>query len=1462
MFLFMASQLLALTASQLCVCSVIIRSRCSHFGHKPLGALFPGEMWRRSGRKAPSPHPTDCPFATTAQDGRPEHPEDGGREKETVPVAVTALEVVGTLLKHLQDHEGDRVEIYRELESVLQGDDGRLPGGIVNRLIAEASSDMRAAQGVTDDMKTAASDVLVALARSHFHFVMSELQRHLKAMGKVPEEFVLLTLGKLSRSYALQCIPFVGMTLLALRAMLSQVGSGRILRTFCSVVEQWSKGVTAYFCSREQCPFPRSREARLCRDIYPVFRYVVANLLHCEEEEDKQAVLGAVTAMTVALLHGEQHGYHAWEPFLWLLQQYQEVRDTSQVTKNLSYLLETLEGLQSPIPQGLALAISSAVYCQALFLRLCDVTKEPGLGRKAVLSRCIVLLARTYPEETIAFLRCQLSSRSNAYRVAALGLLRELARSDDPATREQLPQLVEAVRSVCSNPSAQVQTAVVEFIRELLSSGSQSCQEWDVVGHIFNEFGRISGRLVAEGHLAWENPEEQALQALCMEIVGSLDVSLRGMTKLLWPRLLEYVVPAQYSGMLIPLSRCLRALVERQERAGHEEEEKPDAVNSPEQDGSPARLPTPQALLVRLLVLAAAPEKTGERAAAALRLLQALHGRIHRAVAAVWATEMPPLLQYLEGTTEVSLDSADWEERMLKFLRASLEPIEDGAWTVGLSQELSQQLGSSVPGSWEKLFLYKALGTALAACRDLGHVRGEVLRFLQEANPMELPEAQGMISVVSRAAENHFHLVLDTVTMFSSAFTGDWLCQTSTGWKLLPIPMREPTLRDGNSSRPRSWRLGELRGGARLNEELPQEPVQQQQNKERAQATCAALMHTYSSIALCAPKEQLLACVEKEIVGNILQLCGARERDWQLKLALVQSVTEVSSAIQAVGDCGSFELGLKQKVMWTLLRHDGLSAWWELLELCPELDWLEREPWDSLVHGVLQPLEKLSKLRPLLSQEDNRKLLAVCCHSVVSYPPERQKGRQAAKAAVNVQVLHSRCMQDLGHLIATLLEAEASSTSLDDVVDVLKDWLTSGTEWERERALWILAHVLGAYKERFELMRGRPWNGFGSLVGLLGTLTCDCVATIHQRPWLCLAYLLQIQAKTRKVVSGADEIRRLCEELRSPEPETLKENGVAIAKAICKYIPPAQARDFLTAVLDSLRHVRPTCVKAVWKWVCRFLVESTEEIVPEMPKILQTLYTYMEKSPHRPFSFRAVFFLTCSHREPAISCLLQKGLPMDGDTVELWRSLGRSTIGTRVLKCLAEKLNRVGNNCLQDEDSACERHSRHAALEAVTITHAISEVVLALGSTEELKRLLPHLLPSLLRWASETLGEERSLSPLSTWRELFLECGIAEEKPCRLFLVALEKVLGRCLADKWMQLLTNQAAWALLENPLCHPDGVTLLTSVLLRAELVSPCLMKNLSAWLNSHSAKLWVTAVAFFAELLQHYGVTGPEG
>ncbi|NXS50464.1 MRO2B protein, partial [Balaeniceps rex] len=362
--------------------------------------------------------------------------------------------------------------------------------------------------------------------------------------------------------------------------------------------------------------------------------------------QDKQAVLGAVAAMMGVLLHEEQHREHAWEQLFWLLHQYQEVRDTSRVTKTRRLWERRAESTISFQPPSTLMQISLK---WTLFPQVSDMTKEPGLAHKAVLSRCIMLQAQICPKEIVVFLHYQLSSGSEAGRLVALGLLGVLAYSDAPATREKLPQVVEAMRLVCPGELVwEGMRAVLAFIRELLSSSSQSCRAWNVVGHIFNEFSRTSGRLVAGGLFAWETPEEGALRALCMDILGSLDISLRGMTKLLWPRLLQYVVPAQYSGMLIPLSHCLWALAERWERAGcEEEEEEPDATDSQEQGRSPSECCWVQ--LGAGPVAVAAPHKSVECAVAVLQLLQTLHSRIHRALGAAWVTEIPLLLQCLEG---------------------------------------------------------------------------------------------------------------------------------------------------------------------------------------------------------------------------------------------------------------------------------------------------------------------------------------------------------------------------------------------------------------------------------------------------------------------------------------------------------------------------------------------------------------------------------------------------------------------------------------------------------------------------------------------------------------------------------------------------------------------------------------------------------------------------------------------
>ncbi|XP_019468687.1 maestro heat-like repeat-containing protein family member 2B isoform X2 [Meleagris gallopavo] len=303
--------------------------------------------------------------------------------------------------------------------------------------------------------------------------------------------------------------------------------------------------------------------------------------------------------------------------------------------QSLTIFLEVLEGVQSVIPKDKFLAITSAVFYQ-----LYDDTKQHSEADSTELTHCILLQARICPEETILFLQSQLEDECEAGRVAALGLLGTLACSDEPLMTEKLPLVAEAVQRLCSDLRPWVRMAILYFIKDLLSADTPSCSAWDMVGHIFREFSRTTGRRAAGDLPAQEAQEERALQQLCMDILGSLNVSVGGMSKLLWPRLLLFVLSAQYTGMLILVSCCVQALAEREGLTTQEIEElDPHFLSSMFQGPQLA----PQTLLVRLLVVAGSPVAGSELQAAALLLMQKLHSRIHRAVGAMWEQGHLPL---------------------------------------------------------------------------------------------------------------------------------------------------------------------------------------------------------------------------------------------------------------------------------------------------------------------------------------------------------------------------------------------------------------------------------------------------------------------------------------------------------------------------------------------------------------------------------------------------------------------------------------------------------------------------------------------------------------------------------------------------------------------------------------------------------------------------------------------------
>ncbi|XP_010725020.2 maestro heat-like repeat-containing protein family member 2B [Meleagris gallopavo] len=1110
------------------------------------------------------------------------------RSRVSSPVPTCAVTL---LLQCLQDREGDRAQAYCELESALWEDDSRLPCGVVNRLLAEVSQDLTAAQGVTADVRTAASNVLVVLARMHFTLVMAELQSHLKAVGEMSKEFVLITLSKLFSTYAPQCIPFVWLTLAGLRSVVGQVRSGRILRIACAVVKQWLDGVKVHLSSGKQCTWPATKKEQIYENLHELLFSVVKNWQDCQEEEDKQAVVGAVSAMLAVLLQEELHREHIWEQLLWLVHPCQEVQDTCRMAKSLTLFLEALEHVESAIPKDKFLDITSAVFYQ-----LYDDTKQHSETDCAELTHCIMLQVQICPEEMILFLQSQLGDDWEAGCVAALGLLGALARSNEPTMMtEKLPQVVEAVQHLYSDTRTRVRKAILHFINDLLSANAWNCSAWDVMGHIFSEFSRTTGRRVAGDLSAQEAQEEGALQELCMDILGSLDISVRGMSKLLWPRLLLFVVPAQYTGMLIPVSRCVQALAEREDLTERRIEDlDPHFVSSMFQ----GLLLTPQTLLVRLLVVSGSPVAGSELQAAALLLMQNLHSRFHRAVGAMWATEIPLLLQCLEGKEESFPDSAEFERRLLKFLRASLDTIEDEAWIEALSCELSRWLSSSACSSGEKSFLYKALGTVLGACKRVLHVQQKLLQHLEEVNAEDPSEAQGIISLLSHAAESNFQTVLATLTIFASR-----LCKS----------------RNGKISRRKKMEL----------------------ESTRAHATRSALMLAHGSLALRASKEQLLAHLEGDIVGNILMLYSCSCRDLQNNLALVQSITDFSSAFQAVGDSACFNASLKGKLLEILM--DLLKKYYLGITVSP------------VPLKVVLALEQLSKLKPSFESKDMQEMLVLCCKNIVTHPSAEMmlKIKKSQQAAQYLQ-LQQTSLKALGRLMAVLLKTEPTGSFFQNIVHVLQRSLTSDNVWERKRALQSCSQLLAVCEE---LQRGDACEHFGSLVGLLAPLTCDPMPASRQLAVTCLGSLLRIQAKAASRVIEMGDIRSLCEGLRACSVVSQLQISSKMARIVCRNFPLERTVDFMLAIKETIQKATGVRVRAAGKWMTTFLQMYGKDIcwnVPPILYILRSCTSSPQQSTFVPFLCQAVAILTRCHKEFMIENFSRLLGPTDSET---WRRI-------------------------------------------------------------------------------------------------------------------------------------------------------------------------------------------------------------
>uniref|UniRef100_A0ABM5EY78 Maestro heat-like repeat-containing protein family member 2B n=1 Tax=Pogona vitticeps TaxID=103695 RepID=A0ABM5EY78_9SAUR len=947
----------------------------------------------------------------------------------------------------------------------------------------------------------------------------------------------------------------------------------------------------------------------------------------------------------------------------------------------------------------------------------------------------------------------------------------------------------------------QAREATLFFLKELLSSPKvEGCLEWEMVTYLFRQVAVRTSQGVRDSARGLM-PREADVQDLSIEVLEHVNTSATGMFKALWPKLLSFLLPPEYTPALTPLCRCLKEL----------------AVLRPEGSilflGScrGVKLPSPQEVFGRLLVLSSSGSQRGFWA---LQLLHALRADIHEAIVHLWAQQIPALWGYCqaEGTRG---SQPEWQQKLLQFLRRSLKTMEDDRWTKNLILALEDQMGSYADGSLEKSVLYQVLGLSLACCADRTYVLHFLERLIESANYLEAAEKEKVAEILSFAALDHLDLTLAT--------------------------------------------LDDCRAGLDLKMGLSALLTHHKDYKTgRRGHLLKTLILAYGRVAIRAPKELLLKSGEAEILKKVLdlyrmsfQVLGVKiesqaRQDTHLKLLFCESVASICKAISEAQD-GNFQLGCKKELLEALLAFLGTERLENLRS--------------SLLPATISALVSLSHLKPRLPVEALREMLDGVIKSLFLLPPLERLKRIAydEQDASNIELMYTRSVEARGKLFEVLVTEEPTSERIDVMFQPIEPWFLE-CEGSRERALQASFQVLAPFQASFRLPDGENFKGYGFAVAFLAPYILENSIACRQWAAKCISCLIHIQGGSRITEAEEKEVTSALCDLQAEVPTDLSGAWARLAKVVSIHLAKDQLLDFTEAILEDLVSGIPSCARAAGYWLLANLQNHGEAMKSKVPELLNTFCSHLPiitQGGMEEVLLEAVCIMARSHLDTVLGHLLRRSLPLDSETGKLWRSFDRDpSLAVRVLAKLMSCVNHpsiLGSTT----SSSFDESGDYAEEEPLKATCAIYEVLSGLPSEVDLQKVFPELLFTLLWQVSQTLGQK--MPPCEGRRRLFLrEQHLTSGNPCSLSVDTLKALVVKGTPIASQEEIKMADFWALLGDPRTHPEGLCQLTKCLLENGLLKDQVIQDVLPWMDASSEKLRLAGTALFTEVIQEPSFT----
>uniref|UniRef100_A0A8C7K9Q0 Maestro heat like repeat family member 1 n=1 Tax=Oncorhynchus kisutch TaxID=8019 RepID=A0A8C7K9Q0_ONCKI len=625
------------------------------------------------------------------------------------------------LVKHPKLIVGHRVVILQTIELIVKTKIDDISYPKIKSIISLASDEMTRSKDVVPDWQQAASNILVAVGNKYINDIMEEILSKFQP-GILPHFFVVQTLSSLSESNVYGMVPFLNAILGTMLPMLGMAKQDNMKWVFSSALSHFSESILEYLANLDKAPDPTVRKDTFSSEIYAAYDILYCSWLQSRESKLRLTVAEAVGSMSHLMAHDK------------LEEQLPKLIPTilSLYKKNTEHYVISKVG--RPL-------MTAALILILLPLQVCapvDYSNPLTVKNHNEVLRCFSILANTFPDRLVMFVLQKLENSNERIRMGSLAVLRHLINSSTSIMESKKLLILASIRQPLADHSNKVKKRVVQVISAMAHHGYLELEGGDLLVKFI-----IQHCALPDTYYRPSDPEEvtnEALRSMCDNTLHLFTTTVGRLTDVLWPMLLYYLTPGQYSNATTPLCKSL-TLLGTKKRASQE----PNFNIDFNEHG---RCLVEGAPFTRC-VNGSFPFRSRGHGAPSLSLLNVISPNIHPNAETLWEKEIPALLSYLEG-----------KGPQLNDPRQNLCKI--------MSSTNDQGFSSWLHGSFQS-FLYRCIGVTLQQCSNKEVVQKQLQEMLISARHNDAIERAGVAMGIGLCASSHLDATLAKLDDFGKS---------------------------------------------------------------------------------------------------------------------------------------------------------------------------------------------------------------------------------------------------------------------------------------------------------------------------------------------------------------------------------------------------------------------------------------------------------------------------------------------------------------------------------------------------------------------------------------------------------------------------------------------------------------------------------------------------------------------